>query len=102
MLINYLKTHTMRKIFILLTTVLGCTLNLVQAQSINMGQGTTHTATGCAMTVHDYGGITADYAPNRDDTLTIYSNSSSNSGTSVRPTTGSSSVSRPSSSSNSS
>lgn len=73
----------MRKIFILLTTVLGCTLNLVQAQSINMGQGTTHTATGCAMTVHDYGGITADYAPNRDDTLTIFSNSSSNSAVTV-------------------
>ena len=73
----------MKKIFVFLAIALCFTLNLVQAQSINMGQGTTHTATGCSMTVHDYGGITADYAPNRDDTLTIYSNNSNSSAVTV-------------------
>lgn len=66
----------MKKIFALILIV--GLVAFAQAQTtINLGQGTTTAVQNCFLYVDDYGGLTGDYASNRDDHLTITSSNAS-------------------------
>lgn len=71
----------MRKIFAIVAL-----LSLVafsQGQVIQLGVGTQTTFSGCDLSVTDYGGPDANYAPNRDDQITISSNDPNNAAVAV-------------------
>lgn len=67
----------MKKIVLSIVAIFLVVISL-NAQTINLGQGTQTSYTGCNFTIYDIGGLNDNYQPNRDDHITIYSNDPTN------------------------
>lgn len=62
----------MKKIYVSLLLIL--VVFTINAQPILLGNNSAPSVTGCSFTIYDYGGLDGNYAPNRDDQITITSN----------------------------